>query len=102
MIMTSMCGWRTAAVAVALLVGCGDNKKDQVADAGADAQDLRVERGRYIANNLAACTFCHTPLNPDGSRDNTKLLAGFNCFIDAAPPGTPAAMLPPGVPDSAF
>jgi len=98
--MTSM---RIVATMVAVLaVGCGDNKEPVVNDAAVDAPDLAIERGRYIMNNLGACTFCHTPLLPDGSRDNTKLLAGFNCFIDAAPPGTPANMLPPGVPDSAF
>ncbi len=100
--MTSMCGWTTAVITAALLVGCGDNKEGPVNDASTDAPDRAVERGRYLMNNVGACTFCHTPLNPDGTRDNTKLLAGVNCFIDAAPPGTPAAMLPPGVPDSAF
>lgn len=92
--MTSMGGWRAAALVVAVLVGCGDNKKADVADAGTDASDRRVERGRYIMNTLGACTFCHTPLNPDGTRDLTKLLAGFPCFIDAVPPGTPGLPVP--------
>lgn len=83
--MTSMRGWQTAALAAALLIGCGDNKKGEAVDGSTDASDLRVERGRYIMNNLGACTFCHTPLNPDGSRDNTKLLAGVNCFFDLDP-----------------
>jgi mono/diheme cytochrome c family protein len=54
-------------------------------DGSTDAPDRAIERGRYIMNNLAACTFCHTPLNPDGSRDNTKLLAGFTNFFDIDP-----------------
>jgi len=98
--MTSM---RIVAMMVAVLaVGCGDNLKPVVDDAPVDSPNLAIERGRYIMNNLGACTFCHTPLLPDGSRDLTRLLAGSDCFIDIAPPGTPANMLPPGVPDSAF
>lgn len=56
-------------------------------DAGTPGPDRAalVERGRYIANNLGACTFCHTPLNPDGTRDQTRLFAGVDCFIDVDP-----------------
>jgi len=31
---------------------------------------------------LANCTFCHTPLRGDGTRDTDKLLAGVPCFAD--------------------
>jgi mono/diheme cytochrome c family protein len=97
--MTSTCGWRIVAIML-LVVGCGDNiKPDLTQDSGPlpDAGRTQVERGRYIMNTLGACTFCHTPLNPDGSRNLTKLFAGWSCtetfpFLDVVP----AAMDPGG------
>jgi mono/diheme cytochrome c family protein len=71
---------RLTIVALMLVVGCGDNKVKH-ADAMPDAQDP-VDRGRYIMNVTGACTFCHTPLNADGSRDMTRLFAGVNCLFD--------------------
>jgi mono/diheme cytochrome c family protein len=62
----------------------------------ADTHGAMVERGRYIMNNIAACTFCHTPLNPDGTRDNTRLFAGVECLIDIPPCfGMPTCMSAP-------
>jgi hypothetical protein len=71
-----------------LLAGCGN--APATSDAGMDAAvpDLGpspVDRGRYIMNNVALCTFCHTPLNPDGTRDMTRLFAGWDCFVDVDP-----------------
>ncbi|MBA3394028.1 MAG: hypothetical protein H0T89_15375 [Deltaproteobacteria bacterium] len=80
--------WRVAVLAVvglALTSACGDNVRATVVDAAPDAGRNAVERGRYIMNTLGACTFCHTPQNPDGSRDLTRLLAGIDCFIDVVP-----------------
>ncbi|MDB4964243.1 MAG: putative diheme cytochrome c-553 [Myxococcales bacterium] len=96
--MTSTWGLRLVAVML-LAVGCGDNIKPVSVDSGPvpDAGRSEVERGRYIMNTLGACTFCHTPLNPDGSRNLTKLFAGWSCsetipFLDVVP----AAMDPGG------
>lgn len=79
-------------VVLALGAGCGDDLKAKP-DAGPpvrpDAGTNLVARGRYIMNTLGACTFCHTPLNPDGTRDTTRLLAGVDCFLDIDP--TPGA-----------
>jgi mono/diheme cytochrome c family protein len=87
---------RTAAVAATLLTvafGCGDNAKPQApVDAMPDALNL-VERGQYITNVLAACTFCHTPLLENGQRDLTRLFAGVDCFFDADPVDTNAGCL---------
>ena len=79
------------AFAILALVNCGDGGK-KAADApmtpgdgsgsGSGSSNAMVERGRYIMNTLGACTFCHTPLNPDGSRDNTRLFAGVDCLFD--------------------
>jgi mono/diheme cytochrome c family protein len=78
------------AVAIVTLINCGDDGNSKTPDAappsgdgsGSGSNTAQVERGRYIMNTLGACTFCHTPLNPDGSRDNTRLLAGVDCLFD--------------------
>ena len=73
-------------VMVVALGACGDNRESSVTvDASPDAANL-AERGQYIMNVLGACTFCHTPLLPNGMRDQTKLLAGVDCFFDAESP----------------
>jgi mono/diheme cytochrome c family protein len=77
-------------VAVVLAAGCGDNHGGQPdapkADASRDAGPDKVARGQYIMNVLGACTFCHTPLLPNGMRDPDKLFAGVDCFADINSP----------------
>ena len=84
--MNTMRGWVLAAVAMTGL-GCGDNREKATVDAAPDTGGGQspVERGQYIMNVLGACTFCHTPLLPNGERDTTRLLAGVNCFFDLDP-----------------
>jgi len=88
--MISTRGWSLVAVVAAALIGCGDNKEGVVdATPDSDSVDL-VARGQYIMNTLGACTFCHTPINPDGTRNMQRLFAGWTCndpipFFDAAP-----------------
>ena len=91
--MNSTRGWKIVAVAAMALGGCGDNleKPDGgVIDAAPDAGRTLVERGQYIMNTLGACSFCHTPLNPDGTRNLARSFAGWSCndpipFLDADP-----------------
>ncbi len=71
--------------ALGAAAGCGDDDDDVTADAAVDGGNPLVARGRYLVNNVGVCTFCHTPLNPDGTRDLTKLLAGWDCFFDLDP-----------------
>lgn len=79
-------GWYLVGVA-ALLAACGDNREATAPDAAPDAAgDSLVERGQYIMNVLGACTFCHTPLLPNGQRDLDNLLAGVDCFVDIDSP----------------
>ena len=76
-------------VVVALVgVACGDNGDKPKVDSGMPDSDnsAAVARGQYIMNVLGACTFCHTPLLPNGMRDQSKLLAGVDCFFDADSP----------------
>lgn len=79
---------RLGFVVFAVLVGCGDGKSPSSPDAGGDAGSTQslVERGRYISNVLGACTFCHTPLLENGTRDLDNLFAGVDCFIDITSP----------------
>ena len=93
---------RMTMLVVAALAACGDNIKVQndapraIDAVSADAAQTPVERGRYLMNNVAACTFCHTPLNPDGTRDLTRLFAGVDCLVDIPPCfGQPTCMQPP-------
>jgi mono/diheme cytochrome c family protein len=84
--MTTMRGW-TFVVALALAAGCGDNNDVVPPDAAPDArQQSLVERGQYVMNVLGACTFCHTPLLPNGMRDLDNVLAGVDCFFDLDSP----------------
>ncbi|MBL0217294.1 MAG: hypothetical protein IPQ07_25875 [Myxococcales bacterium] len=78
---------RIVMIAALMAAGCGDNlpAKPDASHLLPDGGRSPVARGRYIMNTLGACTFCHTPLNPDGSRDTTRLFAGVDCFLDIDP-----------------
>jgi mono/diheme cytochrome c family protein len=59
-------------------------------DSGAGEPDAAtpidpVMRGKYISEAIATCGECHTPRNPDGSFDQSRLLAGVECFVDVDP-----------------
>src|SRR4029079_15554247 len=62
--------------------GCGDDHKAKPDAVPVDASVDLVARGRNIMNVTGACTFCHTPLSPDGTRDLTRLLSGVDCLFD--------------------
>ena len=75
-------------VAAVVAIGCGDNvdRPGTTDDGGTTDGQSAVARGQYIMNVLGACTFCHTPLLPNGMRDQANLLAGVDCFFDADSP----------------
>src|ERR1043165_5400682 len=82
-----MRGWQQLAVVGARVAGGGENKDWPVdAAVATPAGQSKIERGQYIMNVLANCTFCHTPLRPDGTRDQDKLLSGVDCFADITSP----------------
>ncbi|HSD89002.1 MAG TPA: hypothetical protein VLB44_15850 [Kofleriaceae bacterium] len=82
-----MRGWKQWVVVAALAAGCGDNGERPSVDAAPDGNaQTKIERGQYIMNVLANCTFCHTPLLPNGSRDLDHLLSGVDCFVDLDSP----------------
>ncbi len=47
------------------------------------AADDKVERGKYLVEEVAKCQDCHTPRAADGSLDKTKWLKGAT--LDFAP-----------------
>lgn len=68
--------------------------EDAGAEAGADASiEEMVARGEYLVSHVAVCGDCHTPRNPDGSFDTSRLLAGVECFVDAVPADANAGCL---------
>ncbi|MET0285024.1 MAG: hypothetical protein ABW352_11155 [Polyangiales bacterium] len=69
-----------------------DASLDASLDAGPDAAvdagptlAQKVERGRYVVENIGACGDCHTPRKQDNSPDLDRKFAGVDCFIDADP-----------------
>jgi mono/diheme cytochrome c family protein len=40
------------------------------------ADSASIARGKYIVDEVAKCTQCHTPLGPDGKPDVSKYLKG--------------------------
>lgn len=52
----------------------------------APPQEATVERGKYIANNLAGCASCHTKRSPmDGSYTGPRFAGGMRMDIDGDP-----------------
>ncbi len=82
--MNNASGWILGGVAAAMFAaGCGDNRDAPAIDAAPDADTtVAIRRGEYLVNVLGACSFCHTPLLPNGTRDLDRFLAGVDCFAD--------------------
>ena len=49
--------------------------------AGVDGGNALVARGKYLVNNVIACSDCHTPTLPSGAPDMSKFLAGNPAFV---------------------
>jgi mono/diheme cytochrome c family protein len=45
-----------------------------------------VERGRYLVEEVAKCSECHTPRKPDGQLDGDAWLRGAPIWIRPVPP----------------
>jgi mono/diheme cytochrome c family protein len=81
---------KLVAVLVALgLVACsGDPEpRENQADGGAGGEtsgagQARIERGRYLVDNVIACPDCHTPKDEMGAPIIAQYLAGAECLIE--------------------
>jgi mono/diheme cytochrome c family protein len=50
------------------------------------ANSAQIARGKYIVNDVAMCTMCHSPRTASGDIDQTKLLMGAPTFLRPAQP----------------
>lgn len=49
-------------------------------------QDSKIQRGKYLVEEVARCQECHTPKTDAGEFDTTKMLKGANLNIAAIAP----------------
>lgn len=56
-----------------------------------------VERGRYIAEDLAVCSECHTPRDAQGGLDRSKWLEGAPLWLQPARPTEDWPILAPRI-----
>lgn len=66
-------------------------------NAAPSAQQSQVERGKYLVENVAMCSECHTPRNDDGELDNSRYLQGSPIWIMPVHPDTKWAMRAPAL-----
>jgi mono/diheme cytochrome c family protein len=100
---------RLAMICVLGSLCLGQSKNaDAKKPAPANSQSM-VERGKYIADNVAVCSQCHTPRDGQGNLDRSRWLEGAPLWLDSArptqdwplqaprlagnPPGTDAEMI---------
>jgi mono/diheme cytochrome c family protein len=58
----------------------GGNGIDATPDEYDAGEDPLVTRGRYLVNDVAMCSFCHTPRRENGTPDPARFLAGVDCL----------------------
>jgi mono/diheme cytochrome c family protein len=86
--------WIAAAFAAAflLLLAVGSSigraqRKQNAAAPAANANDAAlVARGKYIVEDVAYCTNCHTPRDDDGNLERSQWLMGAPVFLQPARP----------------
>ncbi|MGB8522768.1 MAG: c-type cytochrome [Candidatus Acidiferrales bacterium] len=53
----------------------------QAASSSSSANPSQVKRGRYLVEEVARCTECHTPRDSQGNLDNSRALQGAPVWI---------------------
>jgi mono/diheme cytochrome c family protein len=81
---------RTLLIAMLWTVACGDDDAN-LDEPDAAGEDVLVTRGRYLVNDVAMCSFCHTPRRSNGSPDPAQFLGGVECLGGDAVPDDDAA-----------
>ena len=54
--------------------------------ASPESSDAQIARGKYLVEEVARCTECHTPHNPDGTLDRSRWLTGSPIWIRPTQP----------------
>lgn len=67
------------------------------ANAAPAAGQAAVERGKYLVENVAMCTECHTPRLANGELDHSRWLQGAQIWIMPVQPDPNWAMRAPGL-----
>src|SRR5271154_3138932 len=53
----------------------------QVASSSSSANPSQIQRGKYLVEEVARCTECHTPRDAQGNLDNSRALQGASIWI---------------------
>jgi mono/diheme cytochrome c family protein len=69
----------------AALAGWNTLKRAQVA-AGQRAQDDQIARGKYLVDNVAMCSECHTPRDANGNLETNRYMQGAAIWITPVKP----------------
>src|SRR3954467_4042434 len=69
-------GWR---------IRVGFSQTSAPASASTSAKPGQIEHGRYIAEEIAKCSECHTPRTGLGALDRTRWLQGASIWIEPIP-----------------
>jgi hypothetical protein len=64
---------------------------------GVSSQQGQIERGRYLAEDVAMCQECHTPRDANGNLDRAHWLQGAPIWIMPVHPDTNWAMRAPAL-----
>jgi mono/diheme cytochrome c family protein len=57
----------------------------------------QIERGKYLVDNVAMCSECHTPRNDNGEPETARYLQGAPIWIMPVHPDTKWAMRAPAI-----
>ena len=64
---------------------------------GGSARDATLERGRYLAHQVAMCVQCHSPRDPDGELVGSRLFQGGVVPFESPFEGRPWAFRAPHI-----
>jgi len=63
----------------------------------AQADDSRIEHGRYLVHQVALCVQCHSPRDENGRLLETRLLSGARIPVNSPFPSQPWAYQAPDI-----
>lgn len=75
-----------AGAAISILFTRASAARPQQKPAAAPQGD--IERGKYLVDNVAMCSECHTPRDSSGNLDNSRYLRGAQIWITPVHPMT--------------